>query len=385
MEKNIIEKYELIDGHAIIDMNYNIITANEEMYRFIGISTMTSILESIHQVDLDDFMDVAHHLRQDQEADMVIRMRRSDNSYRWILLHIAHFQFVSTDNSFEYFELSASDILALKKQNATLQNNMQSFRHLLAMENELFFIYDYKTHNFKINNFIDNEIHNIIDMDISELTSKMEDEHLISDDTIDEYNAFVADMKKGTVSYTHRFKTNMLTKKAEYDLIELKVTTIYSENKPAKAVASIRNLTNSQGYQSVTTYNFEKAGSYFTSADIEQFCDNNIQYNPACEFSLMLLEIDDLDVMTAEAGKEPNGLPARAPLPRRPAASGKSPHGGVRRAGSGTASPGCRIRSGHGPRVGRSWRFRASYRERSPPARVHRPSGACKVPSSRCP
>lgn len=144
MEKNIIEKYELIDGHAIIDMNYNIITANEEMYRFIGISTMTSILESIHQVDLDDFMDVAHHLRQDQEADMVIRMRRSDNSYRWILLHIAHFQFVSTDNSFEYFELSASDILALKKQNATLQNNMQSFRHLLAMENELFFIYDYK-------------------------------------------------------------------------------------------------------------------------------------------------------------------------------------------------------------------------------------------------
>lgn len=80
--------------------------------------------------------------------------------------------------------------------------------------------------------------------------------HLISDDTIDEYNAFVADMKKGTVSYTHRFKTNMLTKKAEYDLIELKVTTIYSENKPAKAVASIRNLTNSQGYQSVTTYKF---------------------------------------------------------------------------------------------------------------------------------
>ena len=37
-------------------------------------------------------------------------------------------------------------------------------------------------------------------MDISELTSKMEDEHLISDDTIDEYNAFVADMKKGTLT-----------------------------------------------------------------------------------------------------------------------------------------------------------------------------------------
>ena len=73
MEKNIIEKYELIDGHAIIDMNYNIITANEEMYRFIGISTMTSILESIHQVDLDDFMDVAHHLTSANKRDSCIR------------------------------------------------------------------------------------------------------------------------------------------------------------------------------------------------------------------------------------------------------------------------------------------------------------------------
>ena len=35
MEKNIIEKYELIDGHAIIDMNYNIITANEVLSAYL--------------------------------------------------------------------------------------------------------------------------------------------------------------------------------------------------------------------------------------------------------------------------------------------------------------------------------------------------------------
>ena len=38
MEKNLIEKFELLDGNAIIEMNYCVITANEQMYRFLGIS-----------------------------------------------------------------------------------------------------------------------------------------------------------------------------------------------------------------------------------------------------------------------------------------------------------------------------------------------------------
>ena len=51
MENNNIEKFELINGQAVINLNYNVITANEEMYRFIGTSTAAGIsfLEIIHQ------------------------------------------------------------------------------------------------------------------------------------------------------------------------------------------------------------------------------------------------------------------------------------------------------------------------------------------------
>lgn len=115
MEKNIIEKFELVNGQAIIDMNYNMISANEEMYRFIGISTNISFMESIHQVDLDDFIDVCHHLRDSQEADMVLRMRRSDNSYRWLLMHIARFRLRALNTSLDYFEITCSDILVLRQ------------------------------------------------------------------------------------------------------------------------------------------------------------------------------------------------------------------------------------------------------------------------------
>lgn len=121
MEKNIIEKYELINGQAIIDLNYNVISANEEMYRFIGISTNISFMETIHQVDLDDFIDVCHHLRDSQEADMIVRMRRADNSYRWILLHIARFRLRALSTTLDYYEIAAADILALKKRYIKLE------------------------------------------------------------------------------------------------------------------------------------------------------------------------------------------------------------------------------------------------------------------------
>ena len=36
MKNNNIEKYELIDGISIVDRDFTILTANEQMYRFVG-------------------------------------------------------------------------------------------------------------------------------------------------------------------------------------------------------------------------------------------------------------------------------------------------------------------------------------------------------------
>ena len=305
MEKNIIEKYELIDGHIVVDNNFKIITANEEMYRFIGISLAFSIIEIIHQVDLDDFMDVASNLREGKSKDMVIRMRRSDNSYRWMLVHLTRYKHICGDTSFEYLELYASDILAMQKQNNILQNTLQNFRHLLAMENELFFTYDYETGIYQINNFIDNEICNIVEMNIDELRNLLVKEHFVTDDTVDEFIAYCDDIENGTVSYSHTFQTNFITKKGEYDTVEFRGSTIYHKNKPDKAVGNIRNLSESnQNYGSFHTIKYNQNNGLSSYADVDQFCKNNILYNPKCELVLVLMEIDNWSYYEKEFGEE---------------------------------------------------------------------------------
>ena len=176
MEKNIIEKYELINGQAIIDLNYNVISANEEMYRFIGISTNLSFMETIHQVDLDDFIDVCHHLRDSQEADMIVRMRRADNSYRWILLHIARFRLRALSTSLDYYEISAADILALKKRYLQLEELSKTARPAEKFIHEdLLYTKEEATHY----------CHDLIERKDTEFTLLLAE--------IDNYNDYVAD------------------------------------------------------------------------------------------------------------------------------------------------------------------------------------------------
>jgi len=298
-----MEKYELVEGHAIIDENYCVITANEQFYRFLGNTTSAiSLIESIHQVDAEDFMDVCQRLKEDKTVDMVLRIRRADNSYRWILIQITKFTFQSELNTFEYLELNASDIFALKRQNEILQNNVMNFRHILAMENEMFFVYDYNAHTFQINNFIDNEIHNFLDMNINALNDKIDREHLIDESTLDEYNAFCNDMKHGILSYSHTFKTSLLTNTDRFDKMELHVNTIYKDDRPDKAVGSIHNLSDNAAYKSLHTYNQKQRYTDFTSSDIYQFCTNNIKYKLNCEFTLILLKVNNYDKIEEEKG-----------------------------------------------------------------------------------
>lgn len=126
---NYIDGYELVDGYAVVDNNFTIVTANEPMYMFLGMSMHYSIMDTIHQVDLDDFVDVANSLRHGVKKSMCIRMRRIDNSYRWVLVDIEKKSIPNADSS-EYLELHISDVLVIRELNKKLQNKLNSYTGL---------------------------------------------------------------------------------------------------------------------------------------------------------------------------------------------------------------------------------------------------------------
>ena len=50
MKHNYLDNYELVNGYALIDTDFSIITANEKMYKFLGAVRNAAISDAIHQV-----------------------------------------------------------------------------------------------------------------------------------------------------------------------------------------------------------------------------------------------------------------------------------------------------------------------------------------------
>ena len=304
MKNNNIEKYELIDGISIVDRDFTVLTANEQMYRFIGNSAHHSLISIIHQVDLDDFTEVCNTIKMGEQKSMVLRMCRCDNSYRWMLMYIQLCEHkYNSIHSFEYFKLNISDIHAMKLQNDILKNNLSDVRHLLAMENELFFTYDYKDVIFSLNRFIDNEIHNIITQPIELVVRHFIKKKIINNSSIPQLELILNDIKKGKASYSQIINATIF-EDGDYRDFEITGNTIYNDNEPVKSIGNIKSIDNNNEDLSIKTYEYPMTYEDLTYNRVRDFCENNIKYNPECNLTLALFEIKDINEIAISKGEE---------------------------------------------------------------------------------
>lgn len=105
-----MDNKNIIHSKGIMDENYAIVSADEELYCFLG-PTIKLITDAIHQVDMDDFLYVLERLNTFAVKSMVLRIRRYDNTFRWCLVTVEKSQ-VNVDGK-EHINIEISDIINL--------------------------------------------------------------------------------------------------------------------------------------------------------------------------------------------------------------------------------------------------------------------------------
>lgn len=117
MKGRTVDNKNIIYSKGVIDENYVIISADEDLFRFIG-PTISLITDAIHQVDVDDFLYVIENLNDFEQKNLVLRIRRSDNSFCWCLVSVSLSQ--ATVNDKRYFNIEVSDIINLNNHYVAL-------------------------------------------------------------------------------------------------------------------------------------------------------------------------------------------------------------------------------------------------------------------------
>lgn len=132
MQDKVVESKSIIHTRAIMDENYQIISADENFFRFVG-PTIRTMTDAIHQVDMDDFVYTVERINAFEEKNMVLRIQRYDNTYRWCLLTISKSQ-VSIDGT-GHMNIAFSDIINLNNHYAALTRVLEKDRSTYIYSN----------------------------------------------------------------------------------------------------------------------------------------------------------------------------------------------------------------------------------------------------------
>lgn len=151
-----IDSKNIIHSNGIIDENYAIISADEELYCFLG-PTIKLITDAIHQVDMDDFLYVMERLNKFAVKSMVLRIRRFDNTFRWCLVTVEKSQ-VDVGGK-EHVDIEISDIINLNNHYLALTKafdmKKQEYKYESLMSQEELF----EIAGREINNNTETQVH----------------------------------------------------------------------------------------------------------------------------------------------------------------------------------------------------------------------------------
>ena len=211
---------------------------------------------------------------------MVLRMKRIDNSYRWVLADIKKCVLSTQydEQSMEYLELCVSDVIALRNQCNILNDNLSAYRTVISMDDELFYVYEYDRDVFTVYNYIDNNAIVVISAPIMEVYERIIGKQFIPEGSLSDYNNLLNDIKKGKSTYNYDFDvcvhSDFELSKSKTVSAHLRGSTIYSQMHPVRSVGTLK-LTGLKSVFSRTTYDFEYHTNILETKDLEVYALNN--------------------------------------------------------------------------------------------------------------
>ncbi|MGN0480157.1 MAG: diguanylate cyclase domain-containing protein [Lachnospiraceae bacterium] len=294
-----IDKFELLNGQAMVNRDFNIVNANQAMYQFMGIAKKYDIVDVIHPVDLDDFISVANNLLEGETAKLVLRMRRVDNSFRWMYMHIkkvaASYEAGRVD---EFLELEVSDVAAMEHtlQEKTGQHRLMEM--ILSAEGNAVFTYDHQNDEFAIYRYVDDEPVSVMN-DSLEMVRKLFIDSSPKDDKVNEFFDYILSDKP---QFKCRLLSNIING-GDFEPVELVALAYYKNGKKSVTAGSLHNTKDGVTY-SVATYKGDIRGKILDRQECFDYFVNCVENNPDVEISLVLWQFDNYDSMVKELGQD---------------------------------------------------------------------------------
>lgn len=281
----------LYKATATIDSHMYIVKADEAFYTFNGEDTRYSIQHIIHPEDISKFKNAVSQLKKTGHNYTVMRARRSDGKYRWMLVELEYD--VVEFNGEQLINVSVQDIANLEKKLDELNRGNAEYRECISLMQEILLTYD-----------IDNDELNIFAVEsagnktyfngtLEACTKLFYDRGYVVDSYISVFEQFIDHLKNGTRSFQCELVSKTSDKPGLYFIKGKTVRTGMRNRKVIGTIVAIDSSTKERTVRRAVADDRDVGTDVLNKKAITEYVKNCIQNNPDKHIALGIVDLDN--------------------------------------------------------------------------------------------
>ena len=283
-------------GRVTIDLSLHTQSADEAFFHYFGNDVLYSIKRTIHNDDVQKFMDRISSAGKSETVKTVIRMKGCREDYRYMLLSITRNSLLSDDEK-TFMDISLHDVFSLEKLIYASEYKINEYRFLLSMVKNLAFEYSFETKRIKIYFFEMFRDMVIADEEIDTWRNFVIENKFIDNSSLTVFDNLCSDIKNGVYRFEHELESSIFSfgKKKEYSLIS--GVTYHNDIESRKVMGTISMIspkTRARQTNSAIEYNTDKLTQLMNRSAVIDYARRCISRStPEKTVSVIILNLDD--------------------------------------------------------------------------------------------
>lgn len=281
-------------GSVTIDRLLQIKNADENFYKYVGMSSFDSLAKSAHPKDLPRLSQAVEELSEEGHNMLAYRIRRQDGRYRWIL---ADLEYNTVElNGEQLINVNIQDIQALERELKDIKNANSEYGEFFGLLDEFLFVYNINEGIFKMFMGGSKQTVSLFEGTMEEFIDDMKLNNYLDERYEKEFDALCEDIRRGTRSFRYELLSSKFSLNKNMEMHLVKGKTILNQSRERKVIGCVSVVNKDTKQKEVNYYaeaNKDAAMDVLNKKAITNYIKNLIATKPEFPVHLCILDLDN--------------------------------------------------------------------------------------------
>ncbi len=298
-----------IMGLAILDEFWDVKSANDKFFEFIGGNNFQSVLKLIKEEQADSFVKMFKLLDEKSVSSGVFDMLNFDGNYYPVYIKVRY-----KDESKKYYELKLWDIIKSEEYFSQINADEKKLRNLLTIGNDICFEYLPETDNFRLFMFSGFNEMILYNDTLERWKNEALNNNYIDKESIAQFNKFCSEIRGFELQSEYYFRTSIFSNGTKMQNIrcycrrnaeDIEINDSDSLKK-IYILGIIRAFSSGSQQQNESILFSEMSRDFLTGVlnkmSIQKYCEDKISEKPPFKMSMAIIDVDNFKAINDNLG-----------------------------------------------------------------------------------